>query len=122
MNDKVKAHMALVDELADLAVGRFGAVGRDRHYREKRAAVEASAIALHAEQAVIDKAELKRLVSLVFGDDFQIVRQQAAPTDPDCPRCKGSEIRGFKRGLKCPACNGSGNAPETAARPSEPPK
>jgi len=45
-----------------------------------------------------------------------------AQSDEDCPKCKGSEVRGYQRGLRCPVCNGTGNAAHPAQPSPEPSK
>lgn len=57
-------------------------------------------------------------------DGAKLFAAQPAAVPQDCPKCKGSEIRGFKRGVKCSACDGTGEAAPQGGRwkwvPEEP--
>lgn len=44
----------------------------------------------------------------------QQAEQQGSSTAPeeDCPKCRGSQVRGFKRGVPCAHCKGTGTNPD----------
>ena len=66
---KVKSWASVVKDMG------IAAAVNDLH----RAAARIEELTQPAPQRVVDKSELKRLVCQVFGEDFQIVREQPAP-------------------------------------------
>lgn len=51
-----------------------------------------------------------------------IEQSGAHTTDAPCPRCSGSEFVGYKRGVRCTTCNGTGRVEQSVAQAGELPE
>lgn len=72
-------------------------------------------------QANVDEAERLGYFKLAIAEAMlaaapqpQQAEQQGSSTAPeeDCPKCRGSQVRGFKRGVPCAHCKGTGTNPD----------